>query len=71
MWASVEDADGEVKKADDAERRVIAALRRLGHEAWRSGAAQQEAAQGAAVGAQGEARAQGKKNSTGTRRLGQ
>lgn len=71
VLAIVEDAEGDVKKADDAERRVIEELRRLGHEALRSWAAQQEAAQVAAVCAQGEARAQGKKNFTGTRRLGQ
>ena len=61
LLAIVEDANEEGKKADEAERRVIEELRRLGNEAMHSWAAQQEAEQGAAVCAQGEARAQGKK----------
>ncbi len=61
MLAIVEDADDDVKKADEAERRVIEELRRLGNEALRSWAAKQEVAQVAAVCEQGEARAHGKK----------
>ena len=61
LLAIVEDANDEVKQADEAERRVIEELRRLGNEVMHSWAAQQEAEQGAAVCAQGEARAHGKK----------
>jgi hypothetical protein len=70
VLAIVEDADGAVKKADEAERRVIEELRRLGNEALHSWAAKQEAAQVGAVGEQGGGASAGKKNSTGTRRLG-
>jgi hypothetical protein len=61
LLAIVEDAEDDVKKADEAERRVIEELRRVGHEALHSWAAKQEAAQVAAVCEQGEAHAQGKK----------
>ena len=64
----VEEGDAEVKKADEAEQRVIEELQRLGNETLCSWAARQEAAQAAAVSQQGAARA-GKKNSTGTPRL--
>ena len=69
VLAIVEEGNAEVKQADEAERRVIEELRCLGNEALRSWAAQQEAAQSAAVSQQGAARA-GEKNSTGTPRLG-
>jgi hypothetical protein len=61
LLAIVEDADDDVKKADEAERRVIEELRRLGKEALRSWAAKQEGAQVTAVCEQGDARAHGKK----------
>jgi len=69
LVAIVEDVEGEVKRADEAERRVIAELRRLGHEALQGWARGQEAEQAAAVRAQVGTRGHGKKNSTGTRRL--
>ena len=69
LLALVEDPTAEVTRADEAERRVIAEVRRLGHEALCSWAARQEAAQQVVAGQQGAARA-GKKNSTGIRRLG-
>lgn len=69
LLAIVEGGYEEVKQADEAERRVIEELRRLGNEVLRSWAAQQEVVQSAAVSQQGAARA-GKKNSTGTPRLG-
>ena len=69
LLAIVEDANEDVKQADDAERRVIDELRRLGQEALCRWAVQQEAAQRAAMSEQGATRA-GKKNSTGTPRLG-
>jgi histidinol dehydrogenase len=69
LLAIVEEEKEDVKQADEAERRVIAEVRRLGNEALCSWAAQHEAAARAAVGRQGAARA-GKKNSTGIPRLG-
>jgi len=65
----VEGEKEEVKQADEAERRVIEALRQLGKEVLRSWATEQEGVQSARVSQQGAERA-GKKNSTGTRRLG-
>ena len=61
VLALVEEANDEGKQADEAERGVIEELRRWGNEARHSGAAQHEAEQGAAVCAQGAARAHGKK----------
>jgi len=69
LLAIVEEGKEDVKQADEAERRVIAEVRRLGNDVLCSWAAQQEAAQRAVVGRQGAARA-GKKNSTGIPRLG-
>ena len=65
----VEGTKMDVQQADEAERRVIAELRRLGNEALRSWAAQQEGEQRTAVSQQGAVRT-GEKNSTGIRRLG-
>ncbi len=56
----MEDPTAEVTRADEAERRVIAEVRRLGNEALCCWAAQHEATQQARVGQQGRARA-GKK----------
>ena len=69
LLAIVEDTNAEVKQADEAERRVIAEVRRLGNEALCSWAARQEGVQSTAVSQQGATRA-GEKNSTGIRRLG-
>jgi histidinol dehydrogenase len=69
LLAIVEDPTATVTRADEAERQVIAEVRRLGNAALCSWAAQHEAAQRARVGQQGTAQA-GKKNSTGIRRLG-
>jgi histidinol dehydrogenase len=69
LLAIVEDTNADVQQADEAERRVIEELRRLGTEALRSWAAQQEGVQSTAVSQQGAVRA-GKKNSTGIPRLG-
>ena len=69
LLAIVEDPTAEVTRADEAERQVIAEVRRLGNEALCSWAAHHEAAQRATVGQQGTPRA-GKKNSTGIRHLG-
>lgn len=69
VLAIVEDTTADVTQADEAERRVIAEVRRLGNEALCSWAVHQEAAQRAVVGEQGTAGA-GEKNSTGIPRLG-
>ena len=69
LLAIVEDTTADVTRADEAERRVIAEVRRLGNEALCSWAAHQETSQQAVVGQQGVVRA-GKKNSTGIPRLG-
>jgi len=69
LLALVEGENEEVKQADEAERRVIEALRHLGKEVLRSWAIEQEGVQSARVSQQGAVRA-GKKNSTGTRRSG-
>lgn len=69
LLAIVEDTTAEVTWADEAERQVIAEVRRLGNEALCSWAAQQEAVQRAMVGQQGTVRA-GKKTSPGILRLG-
>jgi histidinol dehydrogenase len=69
LLAIVEGTNADVEQADEAERRVIAEVRRLGNEALCSWAAQQEGVQSTAVSQQGAARA-GKKNSTGIPRLG-
>ena len=69
LLALVEGETEEVKQADEVERRVIEALRRLGTEVLRSWAPEQEGVQSARVSQQGAVRA-GKKNSTGPRRLG-
>jgi hypothetical protein len=65
----VEDPTAEVTQADEAERRVIVEVRRLGNAVLCSWAAHQEAAQQTVVGEQGAPRA-GEKNSTGIRPLG-
>jgi len=69
VLAIVEGGTAEVKQADEAERRMIEAVRRLGQEALRSWAVQQEGVQRAALSQPGVERA-GEKNSTGTARLG-
>jgi histidinol dehydrogenase len=69
LLAIVEDSSVDVQQADEAERRVIAEVRRLGNEALCSWAARQEQVQSTAMSHQGAVRA-GKKNSTGIRRLG-
>ena len=69
LLAIVEDTTADIQQADEAERRVIEELRRLGNEALRSWAVQQEGVQRTAVSQQGAVRS-GKKNSTGIPRLG-
>lgn len=67
----VEDAEGDVQKADEAERRVIEELRQLGHELLTDWAAGQEVRQVEAVHTSADwVKAHGQKKSTGTPRLG-
>lgn len=66
----VEDAAGEVQKADEAERRVIEALRQLGHELLQDWAAGQEVRQVETVCTSADGvKLHGKKKSAGTPRL--
>jgi hypothetical protein len=63
----VEDAGGDLEKADAAERRVIEELRQMGNEVlteWAQGGIDKCTAQARE---DGEIRSGGKKNSTGTR----
>ena len=69
LLALVEDGSVEMEQADEAERRVIAEVQRLGNETLCSWAARQERVPSTAVSQQGMVRA-GEKNSTGIRRLG-
>ena len=68
VLAIVEDSSGDIAQAEEAERRVIDELRRLGNETLHSWAVQQEDVQRTAVSQQGAVRS-GKKNSTGIPRL--
>lgn len=62
----VEDAEGDLEKADEAERRVIEELRQMGNEAlteWALGGVDKCSAQAREA---ADVRGGGKKNSTGT-----
>jgi hypothetical protein len=66
----VENAEGDVQKADEAERRVIEELRHLGHELLTDWASGQERRQVEAVRTSADRiKLQGQKKSAGTRRL--
>lgn len=65
----VADCDGEIARADEAERRVIEAVRRLGQAALTSWAEGQIARTGEPAARAPEVRRAGKKNSAGTVRL--
>lgn len=66
----VEDADGDLRLADAAERRVIEEIRRLGQEALEAWAGRQVEKSGAALEQAAAVRRGGKKNSVGIRRSG-
>ena len=68
----VEDAAGDIDKADEAERLVIEELRRLGHEALQSWADRKEAQKGKELEDNKDRKVcgHGKKNSAGTPRSG-
>ena len=68
ILALVEDVDGQVTTADEAEERAIEQVRRLGHEMLQEWAARRsfQAAE-QTLHEKPQARSNGKKNSTGTR----
>jgi hypothetical protein len=66
LLAVVEDAGGDLKRADDAEDRLIEEMRRLGQEAMQSWALGQVHQTEQEVRRSGRAHREGKKNFTGT-----
>lgn len=66
LLAAVEDAGGDLKEADAAERRLIEEIRRMGQEAMQGWADRQIAASEKEVRRGGRAHREGKKNSAGT-----
>ena len=68
----VEDAEGDIDKADEAERRVIEELRRLGQEVLQDWAIAKEKQKVRELKSASDQKftGHGKKNSTGTRRSG-
>ena len=62
----VEDAGDDLKRADDAEDRVVEEVRRMGQEALQAWAQTQVAQTEQEVRRSGRARREGKKNSAGT-----
>ena len=66
LMAVVEDAEGDLTRADDAERRVIEEIRRLGQESLHAWAERQLEQTALTVADTGEVRVGGKKNSVGT-----
>lgn len=65
LLAVVEDAAGDLEKADAAEKRVIEELRQMGNEALTAWA--ERGVEKSTPGAEAGLRPAGKKNSTGTR----
>ena len=66
LLAVVEDSNGDLRLADDAEDRLIEEMRRLGQEAMQSWAQGQVQRTEQEVRHSGRAHREGKKNSTGT-----
>lgn len=66
LLAVVEDSKGDLKRADDAEDRLIEELRRLGQQAMQSWAQGQVHKTEQEVRNSGRAHREGKKNCTGT-----
>jgi uncharacterized NAD(P)/FAD-binding protein YdhS len=69
LLAAVEDAGGDLKKADAAEMRMIDEMRRMGQEAMQAWAERQVEKTEQAVRQGGQVWREGKKNSAGTPRL--
>jgi hypothetical protein len=70
LMAIVEDAEGDLARADAAERRVIEEIRRLGQESLQAWAERQVEQTSLTAADPGEVRGGGKKNSAGTVRSG-
>jgi len=68
LLAAVEDAGGDLKKADAAEQRMIEEMRRMGQEAMQAWAEGQVKKTERALREEGQVQREGKKNSAGTRR---
>src|SRR5579871_4881322 len=68
LLAAVEDAQGDLKKADAAEQRMIEEMRRMGQEAMQAWAERQVEKTEQALREEGQVQREGKKNSAGTRR---
>ena len=66
LLAAVDDASGDLKRADDAEDRLIEEIRRLGQEAMQAWAHSQVHETEQEVRRGGRVRGNGKKNSAGT-----
>lgn len=66
LLAVVQDSNGDLKRADDAEDRLIEEMRRLGQEAMQSWAQGQVVQTEQEVRHSGRAHREGKKNCTGT-----
>jgi len=66
LLAVVEDSKGDLKRADDAEDRLVEELRRLGQDAMQSWAQGQVMQTEQEVRRSGRAHREGKKNFTGT-----
>lgn len=69
LLAVVNDAAGDLKRADDAEDRLIEEIRGLGQEAMQTWAQEQVQQTEEEVRRSGRAHREGKKNSAGTPRL--
>ena len=70
LLAAVEDAGGDLKKADAAEQRMIDEMRRMGQEAMQAWAERQVEKTEQALRKEGQVQREGKKNSAGTRHSG-
>ncbi len=70
LLSAVEDAGGDLKKADAAEQRMIEEMRRMGQEAMQAWAEGQVKKTEQALREQGHVQREGKKNSAGIRRSG-
>ena len=66
LLAIVEDDEGTLKLADDAESRLIGEMRSMGQESMQAWAEMRMASRAEALGAQAKVRREGKKNSAGT-----
>lgn len=66
LLSAVQDAGGDLRRADDAEQRLTEELRRLGQEAMQGWAERQVRVTEQEVRRGGQAHREGKKNSAGT-----